>query len=54
MFKWILSKFIKKKRTKFVYVDYLKANDLIKQGWSIAKEEDNNSVLGKIYLEFLE
>lgn len=43
----------KEKRLTLVFVDYSTADRLLKlnKGWRIAKEEDRNKRLDKVYLE---
>jgi hypothetical protein len=54
MIKWLLSKLFPKPRISLVFVTYGEAESLIKNGYTIAKEEDNNHKLGWVYLELLE
>jgi hypothetical protein len=44
----------KRKRSGLVLVPYKAANALLDEGWTIAPEEDNNHVIGIVYLEKLE
>ena len=46
--------FKKKRRVGLILVPYAQADALIKEGWTIAKEEDNNRKIGIVYLEKLE
>jgi hypothetical protein len=50
-----LNPFRKKKiRTGLKFVDYSEGDKLVKQGWTIAKEEDRNNIIGMVYLELLQ
>lgn len=44
----------KPKRLELRFVNYSEGDRLIREGWKIADEEDNNRVIGWIYLERLE
>ena len=44
----------KKVRVGFKFVDYSEGDKLVREGWTIAKEEDTNRVCGMVYLELLE
>ncbi len=55
--KWLISLLLpepKKQRVGFMLVPYSAADALLQQGWTIAPEEDNNHVIGIVYLEKLE
>lgn len=57
MLNWLKSLFVKKPKGKRLYlrfVSYLQAEELMQKGWTIAKEEDKNRVVGMVYLELLE
>ena len=56
MFKQLFkSMFPKKKfRKELALVTYAEAEHLLKDGWIIAREEDDNHALGCVYLELLE
>jgi hypothetical protein len=43
----------RKVRKDLVFVSYGHAEELLKQGYTIAREEDHNHVLGFVYLELL-
>lgn len=53
---WLLDKIFRKNkiRVDFRYVDYTTGDKLIKEGWTIAKEEDRNHTIGMVYLELLQ
>ena len=56
LFNWIKRK-PKKVRTKFSLVSYTKAETLLKEGWTIAPEEDyncNGAITRMVFLELLE
>lgn len=42
------------RRLELKFVPYYDAEELLKDGWTLAKEEDNNTVLGWVWLEKLE
>jgi hypothetical protein len=56
LIKAIKNNFFKKKpiRKELRFVSYEEADALIKSGWTIAKEEDNNHKPFFVYLELLE
>jgi hypothetical protein len=55
MIAWLRKLFAPKpKRIGFRLVRYDIADGLLKQGWTIAKEEDTNREYGFVYLELLE
>jgi hypothetical protein len=56
LIKVIKSNFFKKKsiRKELRFVSYEEADALIKKGWTIAKEEDNNHKPFFVYIELLE
>lgn len=55
MIAWIRSLFRPKpKRIDFAFVTYEVAEGLLKEGWSIAPEEDRNHHLGMVFLEKLQ
>jgi len=56
MFKGLLSAIFRKRRKRINYVccTYLAAEHLLKDGWTIAKEEDKNKKIGFVCLEYLE
>jgi len=57
MIKWLLSIIFsrpKRKRSGLVLVPYKAADALLADGWTIASEENNNHVIGIVYLEKLE
>ena len=43
-----------KTRKELKFVSYSDAEELIKNSWTIAKEEDSNHQIGFVYLELLE
>jgi len=45
---------MRRKRINYVFVTYSIGDELIKKGWTIAKEEDNNHTFGMVCLELLE
>jgi len=56
MFKKIMSLFVKKEkkiRLHLRFVSWPEAETLIAKGWTIAKEEDENKVIGMVYVELL-
>lgn len=44
----------KPKRLELRCVSYIKGNELLRQGWTIAPEEDHNRIIGTVWLERLE
>ncbi len=57
MIKWLMSLIFpvpKRKRSGLVLVPYKAADALLADGWTIAPEEDNNHVIGIVYLELLD
>lgn len=55
MIAWIRSLFRPKpKRIDFAFVTYEVAEGLLKEGWSIAPEEDRNHRVGMVFLEKLQ
>lgn len=55
--KKILSLFAPKKKMRRValkFVSYYEGDKLIKEGWTLPKEENTNRVLGMVFLEKLE
>jgi len=50
---WFFRKRKKKVRVALACVPYSVGDKLVKEGWTIAKEEDNNHVIGIVYLELL-
>ena len=56
MFEWLLKLFGKKpkKRLYLRQVSWLAAEELLAKGWTLAKEEDTNKVLGTVFLELLD
>jgi len=44
----------RRKRINYVFVSYAIGEELIKKGWTLAKEEDKNHVFGMVCLELLE
>jgi hypothetical protein len=56
MIKKLLSALFRKRRRRinYVYVSYAIGEELVKKGWTIAKEEDNNHAFGMVCLELLE
>ena len=54
MFKWIRNIFNPPKRLSLQAVAWVNADIYIKQGWTIAKEENNNHQIGVVWLELLE
>jgi hypothetical protein len=51
--RWIKRLLGIKTREALRFVTYAEADALIKQGWTIAKEEDTNHIPGMVYLELL-
>lgn len=49
---WLFPKH--KIRKNYVCCEYRIAEDLLKKGWTLAKEEDNNHKFGFVCLELLE
>lgn len=54
MINWIKRLFIKPKRLDLCFVSYAESDKLIREGWTVAKEEDNNESIGYVWLELLE
>ena len=56
MFEYIKSKLFKRKpkRIELKFVDYREGDRLIREGWSLAPEEDDNKVFGMVFVEKLE
>jgi hypothetical protein len=44
----------KGKRVDLRFVNYTEGDKLVREGWTIAPEEDNNRQIGMVYLEKLE
>ena len=44
----------KPKRLELRFVNYTEGDRLVREGWTIAREEDNNHAFGMVYLERLE
>ena len=44
----------KPKRLELCFVNYTEGDRLIREGWTIAPEEDNNHAFGMVYVERLE
>lgn len=42
------------RRLELRYVNYKEGDRLVREGWTIAPEEDNNRSIGMVYLERLE
>ena len=53
LFNWIKRK-PKKVRVGIKFVPYNIADSLTKKGWTLAKEEDKNRVIGWVWIELLE
>ena len=52
IFGWILRrKNQTRRRVELQFVSYAEAEILLLQGWNIAKEEDNNHIIGIVFLE---
>lgn len=56
MFKKLLLLFFQKKKIRkdLKFVSYSSADTYLKNGYTLAKEEDTNKVYGWVYLELLE
>jgi len=44
----------KPKRIELRFVNYAEGDKLVREGWTIANEEDANRVFGMVYVERLE
>ena len=51
---WLKSKILKQKRRELIFLTWRDADHLIRQtngAWTIAREEDNNTNIGMVWLE---